>query len=112
MHRIVLMVATAATLTACTVTGQLNGQIQNSSETFVGTLTGNADRSGQLHATTSGGAQCDGDWVSTERRKGEGVFRCSDGRSGPFQFVSTGAHGTGHGSFGADQNFTFTFVRD
>jgi hypothetical protein len=49
-----------------------------------------------------------GTFVYATEREGEGVFRCADGRSGPFRFVSTGTRGTGQGDLGG-KRFTFTF---
>jgi len=95
-------------LSGCSVTATVAGQVQNSSETFSGTVTGYMDRSGVVQITSSKGTTCSGDYVFVTERTGQGVFHCSDGRSGPFDFVSTGRHGTGQGTLGT-QNFTFTF---
>jgi len=86
----------------------VHGQIQNSNETFNGTATGYMDGSGNLKITSTKGSTCNGDFVYVTSRQGEGVFTCNDGRTGPFNFVSTGSHGTGHGNLGKE-NFTFTF---
>lgn len=75
---------------------------------MTGTATGYANGGGNLEITTSKGATCKGNFVYVTHRQGSGVFNCSDGRSGPFDFVSTGTSGTGRGTFGK-QNFTFTF---
>lgn len=82
--------------------------MQNSDETFTGTATGYMDGGGNLTAVTDKGATCTGSFVYVSGRNGEGIFTCDDGRSGPFQFVSTGKRGTGYGDLG-DQRFTFTF---
>lgn len=86
----------------------MQGQVQNSDETFTGSATGYMDGSGNLRIVSSNGAVCTGDFVYVTKRTGEGVFTCDDGRSGPFRFVSTGSRGTGQGTLG-DQDFTFTF---
>jgi hypothetical protein len=86
----------------------VRGVVQNSPETFTGTATGYMDGSGTLEIRSSRGATCTGNFVYVTKREGEGVFQCSDGRSGPFRFVSTGSKGTGQGTLG-NENFTFTF---
>lgn len=96
------------TLSACSLTLPVKGTVQNSDETFTGTATGYLDRSGILKVVTSKGAVCEGDFVYVTNRQGEGVFTCDDGRSGPFEFVSTGTKGTGYGDLGGER-FTFTF---
>jgi hypothetical protein len=95
-------------LPGCSVTLPVRGLVQNADETFSGTATGYWDGAGNLKIVSSKGAVCDGAFVYVNGRQGEGVFKCSDGRSGPFTFVSAGKRGTGHGSLGG-QNFTFTF---
>jgi len=86
----------------------VQGLVQDSDETFSGTATGYLDGGGDLEIVSSKGTVCEGDFVYVTRRQGEGVFHCDDGRSGPFEFVSTGSRGTGHGTLGGE-NFTFTF---
>lgn len=86
----------------------VRGQVQNSDETFSGTATGYMDGGGNMMLVSSKGAVCKGNFVYVTGRNGEGVFSCDDGRSGPFQFVSTGSRGTGYGDLGG-QRFTFTF---
>ena len=63
---------------------------------------------GDLTIIASNGLTCTGDFVYVTRRNGEGTFVCSDGRSGPFSFVSAGSRGTGTGKIGNDI-VTFTF---
>lgn len=86
----------------------VQGLVEGTGETITGTATGYTDGGGKLTLTTSTGTTCTGNFVYVTRRNGEGVFHCSDGRSGPFTFVSTGTRGTGHGDFGG-RRFTFTF---
>ena len=90
------------------MTLDVHGQLQNSAETFSGKATGYMDGAGDLVIRTSKGTVCKGTFVYITARQGEGTFRCNDGRSGPFRFVSTGSRGTGDGNLGG-QNFTFTF---
>lgn len=101
-------VAAIATLSACSITLPVRGQVQNSDETFTGTATGGLSGSGSLTIVSNKGAHCSGDFVYVTERTGQGVFTCSDGRTGPFEFVSTGMSGTGYGDLGG-QRFTFTF---
>lgn len=95
-------------LAACSMTLPVQGVIPATSETITGQATGYANGSGTLKIATSNGTTCSGNFVYVTQRQGEGVFNCSDGRSGPFSFVSTGSNGTGHGNFGG-KPFTFTF---
>lgn len=96
------------TFTGCSMTLPVRGQIQNTNETFTGTATGYIDGGGDLTIVSNTGAKCTGSFVYVTRRNGEGIFKCDDGRSGPFEFVSTGTRGTGFGDLGG-QRFTFTF---
>ncbi len=108
LRQIAVASASALLLSACSMTLPVRGQIQGSGELFTGTATGRMDGGGELTIVSSKGATCKGSFVYAERRKGEGVFTCDDGRTGPFQFVSTGTRGTGYGDLGG-QRFTFTF---
>jgi len=92
------LIAAVLSLAACSVTGRVQGSVQNSDETFTGSVTGYLSRDGTLTVSSNKGAVCDGVWTFTAARIGEGVFKCSDGRTGPFRFVSTGARGSGSGS--------------
>jgi len=86
----------------------VKGLVQDTNEKFVGSATGYMDGSGNLKVSSNMGTTCTGDFVYVTGRTGEGVFECTDGRSGPFRFVSTGARGNGQGTLGK-QTFTFTF---
>jgi hypothetical protein len=101
-----LVVCIAAS--GCSMTLPVRGIVQDSAERFTGTATGYMDSSGNLKIILTNGTSCNGDFVYVTRRTGEGVFECSDGRSGPFRFVSTGRRGNGQGTLGK-QTFTFTF---
>jgi hypothetical protein len=98
----------ALTLAACSMTLPVNGIVEGTQETFTGTATGEMDGGGTLQLLSSTGVTCKGNFVYVTKREGEGVFMCSDGRSGPFRFVSTGTRGTGHGDIGG-RRMTFTF---
>ena len=108
MKHVLILAVLAVGLSACSLTLPVRGQIQNSDETFTGSATGYMDGSGNLTITSSDGTVCTGDFVYVTRRNGAGVFTCNDGRSGPFQFVSTGSRGNGRGSLGGE-DFIFTF---
>ena len=95
-------------LSGCSMTLPVKGQMQNSDETFKGTATGYFDGGGDLTIILNQGARCTGNLVYVTRRNGEGVFKCDDGRSGPFEFVSTGTRGTGFRDLGGER-FTFIF---
>ncbi len=85
----------------------VQGYIQDSDETFQGVAKGMYG-SGRLTATSNRGVVCDGAYNYTNFRFGEGVFNCSDGRTGPFKFESEGKKGSGTGTLG-NQQFVFTF---
>ena len=108
--RRIVTVSIALALGGCTLTLPVRGVVQNTPETFQGTATGHIDGAGELTITTSSGATCRGTFVYVTGRQGEGTFQCSDGRSGPFRFVSTGMRGTGEGDLGG-QRITFSFGR-
>src|SRR3546814_12085495 len=102
------VVGGSGVLSACSMTLPGSGLVQNAEETFSGTAPGYADGGGDLKVVSNKGAVCEGSFVYVTYREGEGVFSCSDGRSGPFQFVSTGRRGTGYGNL-SGENFTLTF---
>ena len=108
LFKLTVALVCAGATAACSMTLPVRGLVQNSNETFSGTATGYADGAGDLQVVSDTGAICDGEFVYVTRRNGQGIFNCSDGRSGPFQFVSTGTCGVGHGTLGGE-NFTFTF---
>ena len=95
-------------MAGCSMTVPVRGQFQSGAVKFSGQATGYMGGSGVLHVTTTDGIVCDGDFVYVNYRQGEGTFVCSDGRSGPFSFVSSGRSGTGTGIIG-DEPITFTF---
>lgn len=86
----------------------VRGQFSDGQETFSGSATGYMDGGGDLTVISDRGTTCRGTFVYVTSRNGEGTFQCSDGRSGPFHFVSTGTRGTGTGQLGG-RPFTFTF---
>lgn len=87
-------------LSACSLTLPVRGQTETGDETFTGSATGDMSGAGTLTLRSDRGVTCTGDFVYVTSRRGDGTFRCSDGRSGPFAFVSTGTHGTGTGRIG------------
>lgn len=106
--RMALLLTNLVILSGCSMTLPVDGQVQNSDERFTGTATGYLDGAGNLTIVSNNGSSCSGDFVYVTSRKGEGVITCSDGRTGPFEFVSTGRRGTGFGDLNG-QRFTFTF---
>ncbi len=102
-----LLVALCFSLTGC-LTLPVTGSTEDGTEHFYGSATGYMDGSGTITLESNKGAKIEGNFVYINRRQGEGIFRCADGRSGPFTFVSTGNRGTGTGRLG-NQYFTFTF---
>jgi hypothetical protein len=94
-------------LTACAVQ-RVEGVVEGGHEAFTGGSFREIDGGGVLTVRSSLGAVCTGDFVYVRPRAGEGTFRCSDGRTGPFSFVSTGLRGTGTGVVGG-RRFVFSF---
>ncbi len=109
MRRNLTFIALAGYLAGCSLTLPVRGSLLNSDETFTGSATGYPDGSGVLKVTSSNGTDCTGEFVYETRHKGVGTFHCTDGRSGPFEFVSTGTSGNGWGELGDNRKFTFTF---
>jgi len=95
-------------MTGCSLTLPVTGATEDGAERFTGSATGYMDGSGTITLSSNRGTRIEGNFVYLNRRYGEGTFRCDDGRSGPFTFVSTGNRGTGTGRLGS-QLITFTF---
>ena len=89
-----------------TMTLPVRGQSGDGTETFTGSATGYADGAGTLEIVSNRGRKCKGEFVYISNRHGSGTFNCTDGNSGPFEFVSSGVRGTGSGTIGGR---TFTF---
>jgi hypothetical protein len=107
LKRTALAPMVALLLGGCSMTLAVNGQVEGTEEVFTGSATGYMDGAGTVEIT-SAKTTCKGDFVYVTRREGKGTFRCADGRTGPFEFVSTGSRGTGTGDF-AGKRFIFTF---
>lgn len=108
ISRLSICIAASVLLTACSLTLPVQGVVQGTHETFTGTATGGVDGAGTLTITSNAGVTCKGNFVYVTNREGRGTFTCSDGSTGPFDFVSTGTKGTGQGDLGG-RKFTFTF---
>jgi hypothetical protein len=102
------IVVLASFLGGCALTLPVTGRSDSGDETFTGTATGYSDGGGNLEIASNRGLRCTGSFVYVTRREGRGTFNCSNGQSGPFEFVSTGLRGTGTGQIGP-RRFTFTF---
>lgn len=103
-----LVLGGGALLGGCVAQHQVTGVVEGGDEVFSGQALRSPDMAGSLMVISNRGVQCVGSYVFTEPRLGTGSFRCSDGRTGPFKFASTGLRGTGVGSLG-NKRFTFTF---
>jgi hypothetical protein len=108
MKALTFVIAALMGLSGCAMTLPVSGQSTDGSETFTGKATGYADGGGTLELASNRGLNCKGSFVYETRRSGSGTFICTNGQSGPFQFVSTGTRGTGTGTIGG-RTFTFTF---
>jgi hypothetical protein len=102
-----LLAALCLSLAGC-MTLPVTGSTEDGTEQFYGSATGYMDGSGTITLESNKGTKVHGTFVYINRRQGQGTFRCADGRTGPFSFVSTGSSGTGTGRLGT-QYFTFTF---
>jgi hypothetical protein len=98
----------AILVSACSPTLPVQGSMHNSAETITGSTTETMGGLTELRIVSSKGPVCKGGFNYVTSREGDGVFTCSDGRTGSFHFVSTGRHGAGYGSL-EGQNFTFRF---
>jgi len=74
--RTIVHVAFSGLLAACSMTLPVRWQVQNSTETFTGAATGYINGGGVLSVVSSNGSTCEGDFVYTTHRNGEGVFQC------------------------------------
>lgn len=108
MKSIRLLFAFAAIFLVGCLTLPVTGSTEDGTERFYGTATGYLSGGGTITLESTKGAKIEGTFVYINSRQGEGTFRCADGRTGPFTFVSTGSYGTGTGRLG-NQYFTFTF---
>jgi hypothetical protein len=106
--RLYLALLIGLLLTGCSMTLPVKGGFESGAVTFTGTATGYMDGSGTLKLVASNGLTVAGTFIYVTRREGQGTFTASDGRSGSFQFVSTGRRGTGTGNLGTDR-VTFSF---
>ena len=107
--RAALVIPAVLVLAGC-MTLPVRGNVEGTDETFSGSATGRMSRTGTLQITSSTGVTCSGRFAYAGRNYGRGNFTCSDGRSGPFEFVSTGFAGTGRGYLdGKRFNFDFGF---
>ncbi len=104
-----LVLCGALMLSGCSVTLAVRGQVDARREMFVGTVVAQINAGGTISVTSDKGAVCQGEYVVLTAREGRGTLTCQDGRSGPFEFVTTGRRGTGYGRLGGDA-FTFTFA--
>lgn len=75
----------------------IEGEIQNTSETFTGRATAYFSGGGILTLTTNQGVSCKGEYINTDKYQGNGTVVCEDGRLGYFKFVASGFTGDGEG---------------
>ena len=107
MRFLPIILAGASLLLAGCLTLPVHGSTEDGTERFYGTATGYMSGGGSITLESTKGAKIEGTFVYINSRQGQGTFRCDDGRTGPFTFVSTGSYGTGTGRLG-NQYFTFT----
>jgi hypothetical protein len=105
--RLALAAGALLSLTACAA-HRVEGVVEGGREAFSGGSFREVDGGGVLTVNSSLGVICTGNFVYIRPREGTGTFSCSDGRTGPFSFVSTGLRGTGSGVVGG-KRFVFSF---
>lgn len=108
MRYLILLLSCSSLFLVGCLTLPVHGSTEDGSERFYGTATGYLSGGGSISLESTKGAKIEGTFVYINSRQGQGTFRCADGRTGPFTFVSTGSYGTGTGRLG-NQYFTFTF---
>lgn len=107
MVRLFGVIAALSSVAACAARN-IEGMVEGGREVFAGGSFREIDGGGVLTVSSNAGAVCAGEFVYVQPRQGQGTFRCSDGRVGPFQFVATARGGTGTGHFGS-KRFVFSF---
>jgi hypothetical protein len=75
----------------------VEGEIQNTPETFTGKAKAYLSGGGILTLTTNQGVTCQGEYINTDDNQGNGTVVCEDGRLGSFTFVASGFTGNGEG---------------
>lgn len=96
-------------MAGCSFSRPVVGSMEDGSETFTGEATGNSTDAGALRVVSNKGLTCQGNWsYMIYPTYGRGIFNCSEGTSGPFEFNQNGGSGTGTGRLGK-RLFTFTF---
>ena len=102
----------------------LDGEMENGSESFVGTVTSTIEENGRdknigcvtlqscknIFIETDKGVNCKGDITYSSANKGAGILTCDDGRSGSFKIFVLNASGIGKGKGKlGESKFEFTF---
>lgn len=106
----IAVVVTAVSLTSCSTSLPVVGQMQRTEETFNGAVavSGYRGGSGDLVIVSNKNVTCRGAFTYVSNRRGEGVLNCDDGRTGPFHLAGVGASGSGYGDLNG-QRFTFKY---
>jgi hypothetical protein len=88
--------------TVDTIDGRpVQGYVVGTTETFTGFVTSAVFGGGRLEIVTSSGLKCAGDYEYATDDHAQGMLRCSNGGTGPFQFITTQRNGSsGTGTFG------------
>ncbi len=108
--KILVLLAAAGLLTACSMTLPVKGRVSGSGELFLGDATGHMDGSGEMTLTSSDGRSCAGSFQYNHSfTSGAGKFTCNDGAVGPFAFTSRGNGGMGFGKLSTGERFKFVF---
>ncbi len=112
---IFLVMIVVSTLSACSKTFPVTGNIPRSGEKFLGTATSVMVGKSSIRMTTDTGTKCEGQYIApvamepTEGGMGEGTFQCDDGRSGTFTFTGNTISGEGFGNMNNGDKFDFTY---
>ena len=108
MWNLITLFGVMLVLISCTVKVPMYGHIENSEETFTGTVTASTNRTGNFIMILKD-VTCKGHISYVNRREGEGRLNCDDGRIGSFKLVSTSLQATGYGELDG-KPFTVKFI--
>ena len=105
MKELVVVIFFFLSLSACSFSMPIHGQIQKTQEPFMGKITASINQSGNLMMFFSN-TTCKGSISPINREEALGTLSCNDGRIGSFRLISVGMQITGVGQLNGEF-FTF-----
>ena len=100
---------------ALSITVAAHAVLDGGKETYEGTATGYADRTGTIKMKNSAGNLCVGNFRYTHDSGGDGLVRCDDGQSAAINFTAitqTSGFGSGTSNQGKEVKFTYGLEPD